>query len=140
MNVDWDALIEDDDLERAKQEAKQEEAEDDDWRQEAADSLCELYYESYRAQKRGGVNRIDLRPGSDYKRFVETFMEPLGDYGVWEVLFPNRISATSAQAIDEALHLLGDSKLVDRIFSGDIITVNKLIQSIKKKRAKYLEM
>lgn len=88
----------------------------------------------------GGGHRIDLRPGSDYQRFVETYMEPLGDYGVWEVLFPNRISATSAQAIDEALHLLGDSKLVDRIFSDDIITVNKLIQSIKKKRAKYLEM
>ena len=66
-------------------------------------------------------------------------MKPLGEHGVWDALFPNKLSATSAQAIDEALHLLADTKLVDRIYSGDIVTANKLIQNIKKKRAKYLE-
>ena len=36
-------------------------------------------------------------------------------------------SATSAQAIDEALHLLADTKLVDRVYSGDIVTVTKIV-------------
>ena len=132
--VDWDALLEDDEAQRAKTEEGAE-----DWRQEAADSLCELYYETYRAQKRSG-KRIDLRPGSDYHRFVETHMIPLSDHGVWEALFPNEMSARSAQAIDEALHLLADTKLVDRVYSGDIVTATKQILNIKKKRAKYLEM
>ena len=130
--VDWDGLLADDDAERGKEDSTL------DWKTEAADSLCELYYESYRMQKRSGA-RIDLRQGSDYQRFVESHMRPLGDHGVWDALFPNKISATSAQAIDEALHLLADTKLVDRIYSGDIVTANKLILNIKKKRAKYLE-
>ena len=67
-------------------------------------------------------------------------MRPLGKYGVWEALFPNRVSSTSAQAIDEALHLLADTKLVDRVYSGDIVTVTKIVANIQKKRGKYLEM
>ena len=66
-------------------------------------------------------------------------MTPLGDHEVWEALFPNLESATSAGAIDEALHLLADSKLVDRVYSGDIITVSKIVNNIRKKRAKFLD-
>jgi hypothetical protein len=140
MMVDWNSLLDDD--EQAKREAREKAAEDgrdDLWRQEAADSLCELYYETYRIQKRG-AQRLDLRPGSDYSRFLESHLRPLAKHGVWEALFPNEVSAMSAQAIDEALHLLADTKLVDRVHSGDVVTVTKLVASIKKKRAKYLEM
>jgi hypothetical protein len=87
----------------------------------------------------GRGNRLDLRPGSDFRRFVDSHMTPLSKHGVWEAIFPNRVSATSAQAIDEALHLLADSKLVDRVFSGDIVTVTRMVTQIQKKRAKYLE-
>jgi len=136
--VDWKRLLEDDDRERAR---AGEDDEGDDWRQEAADSLCELYYETYRTQKRrGGGQRLDLRPGSDFRRFLESHLRPLARHGVWEALFPNRSSATSAQAIDEALHLLADTKLVDRVYSGDIVTVTKIVSNIAKKRAKYLEL
>lgn len=132
--VDWKALL-DDDTER-----KRKEEEGDEWRMEAADSLCELYYETYRsARRRGTGGRIDHREGSDFRRFVDSHLRPLGNYGVWEALFPNRASAMSAQAIDEALHLLADTKLVDRVFSGDIVTVHKIVSNIQKKRAKYLE-
>ena len=131
--VDWKALLEDDARQRAGDD------ENDDWRQEAADSLCELYYETYRAQK-GRGKRLDLRPGSDFRRFMDSHLKPLTKYGVWEALFPNRASATSAQAIDEALHLLADTKLVDRVFSSDIVTVTKIVNNIQKKRAKYLEL
>lgn len=132
--VDWKKLLDDDARSRGEGE------EGDDWRQEAADSLCELYYETYRTQKGRGTKRLDLRPGSDFRRFMESHMKPLGKYGVWEALFPNRASATSAQAIDEALHLLADTKLVDRVYSGDIVTVQKIVSNIQKKRAKYLEL
>ena len=136
--IDWDALLEDDDNERQKRDAEEETV---DWRQEAADSLCELYYETYRSRRtRGASQRLDLRPGSDFQRFIESHMRPLARHGVWEALFPNKLSATSAQAIDEALHLLADTKLVDRVYSGDIVTANKLIINIKKKRSKYLEL
>ena len=135
--VDWKKLLDDDDKERAR---AGEDNENDDWRQEAADSLCELYYETYRTQKRrGGAQRLDLRPGSDFRRFMESHLRPLAKHNVWEALFPNRSSATSAQAIDEALHLLADTKLVDRVYSGDIVTVTKIVSNIGKKRAKYLE-
>lgn len=134
--VDWKALLDDEQEQRKKLEDDGEE-----WRQEAADSLCELYYETYRsARRRGTGGRIDHREGSDFRRFVESHLTPLGKYGVWEALFPTRSSATSAQAIDEALHLLADTKLVDRVFSGDIVTVNKIVTNIQKKRAKYLEV
>jgi hypothetical protein len=132
--VDWKKLLEDDARTRGGDE------EGDDWRQEAADSLCELYYETYRTQKGRATKRLDLRPGSDFRRFMESHMKPLGKYGVWEALFPNRASATSAQAIDEALHLLADTKLVDRVYSGDIVTVQKIVSNIQKKRGKYLEL
>ena len=132
--VDWKRLLEEDARERARTGD-----DDDDWRQEAADSLCELYYETYRTQK-GRGKRLDLRPGSDYRRFLDSHMKPLARHGVWEALFPNRVSSTSAQAIDEALHLLADTKLVDRVYSGDIVTVNKIVTNIQKKRAKYLEL
>ncbi len=113
----------------------------DDWRMEAANSLCELYYSQYRAQRSYSTNqRIDLRPGSDFSVFMQSHMTPLEKYQVWEALFPNKASATSAVAIDEALHLLADTKLVDRVYSGDIVTVQKLVDNIKKKRAKYLDM
>lgn len=131
--VDWKQLLEDD--ERARADAG---TDGDDWRNEAADSLCELYYETYKIQK-GRGKRLDLRPGSDFRRFMDTHLKPLSRHGVWEALFPNRASAMSAQAIDEALHLLADTKLVDRVFSGDIVTVNKIVINIQKKRAKYLE-
>lgn len=130
--VDWDALLADDDAAKTRLE------DDDEWRQEAADSVSELYYETYRSQKKGA--RIDLRAGSDFSVFIETHISPLSQYGVWEALFPNRMSATSAQAIDEALHLLADTRLVDRVYSGDIVTVKKIVANIEKKRAKYLEL
>jgi hypothetical protein len=131
--VDWKRLLDEDARDRRGTD------EDDDWRQEAADSLCELYYETYRVQK-GRGKRLDLRPGSDYRRFLDSHMKPLAKHGVWEALFPNRVSATSAQAIDEALHLLADTKLVDRVYSGDIVTVTKIVSNIQKKRGKYLEL
>jgi hypothetical protein len=133
--VDWKRLLQDD---HHDNNARIEGPGDDEWRGEAADSLAELYYETYRTQ-RGRGKRIDLRPGSDYRRFVDSHIRPLAGHGVWEALFPNRISATSAQAIDEALHLLADTKLVDRVYSGDIVTVTKIVHNIQKKRAKYLE-
>jgi hypothetical protein len=135
--VDWQILLDDDDSERRKNGGAEG---DDGWRFEAAESLCELYYETYRAQKRRTGQRIDHRPGSDFQRFLDSHLRPLLKYGVWEALFPNRVSATSAQALDEALHLLADTKLVDRVYSGDIVTVTKIIQNIGKKRAKYMEL
>ena len=141
MTIDWAALLADDDEQRALAKVSSSlEVEQEEWRQEAADSLSELYYETYKAPKRGGARRIDHRPGSDYRRFIESHMKPLAAHGVWEALFPNQASARSAQAIDEALTLLADTKVVDRIYSGDIVTATKLIGNIAKKRAKYLEM
>lgn len=134
--VDWQQLLEEDDQDRKMADSDPGE---DTWRQEAAESLCELYYETYRAQKRRTGQRIDHRPGSDFQRFMDSHLRPLAKYAVWEALFPNRVSATSAQAIDEALNLLADTKLVDRVYSGDIVTVTKIVQNIQKKRAKYLE-
>jgi hypothetical protein len=114
---------------------------EDDWRKEVAYSLCELYYSQYRSQRSYSANqRIDLRPGSDFHVFMRTHMKPLEQYDVWEALFPNSSSATTAGAIDEALHLLADTKLVDRVYSGDIVTVQKIVENIKKKRAKYLDV
>lgn len=114
---------------------------DDDWRKEVAYSLCELYYSQYRAQRSYSTSqRIDLRPGSDFHVFMRSHMQPLEKYSVWEALFPNYLSASSAGAIDEALHLLADTKLVDRVYSGDIVTVQKIVENIKKKRAKYLDI
>jgi hypothetical protein len=113
----------------------------DDWRREISYSLCELYYSQYRAQRSySSSQRIDLRPGSDFHVFMRTHMQPLEQYQVWEALFPNYASATTAGAIDEALHLLADSKLVDRVYSGDIVTVQKIVENIRKKRAKYLDI
>ena len=111
------------------------------WREEISYSLCELYYTQYRTPHRHGrtSQRIDLRPGSDFNIFMESHMKPLDMYNVWGALFPNEESASSASALDEALRLLADSKIVDRIYSKDIITVQKLIVTIKKKRAKYLD-
>lgn len=138
--VDWKVLLDDDEAFTQKQRAKAGGKAESVWRQEAADSLCELYYETYRTQKRRTNQRIDHRPGSDFQRFMDSHMKPLGKYGVWEALFPNEGSAKSAQAIDEALHLLADTKLVDRVYSGDIVTVTKIVGNIQKKRAKYLEL
>lgn len=134
--VDWNALL--------KEKIAQKDEElmpQDDWRKEIANSLCELYYSQYRTQRSySSSKRIDLRPGSDFTVFMETHMKPLDKYQVWEALFPNKISATGAVAIDEALHLLADTKLVDRVYSGDIVTVQKLVENIRKKRAKYLDV
>lgn len=114
---------------------------EDDWRKEVAYSLCELYYSQYRAQRSYSTSqRIDLRPGSDFHVFMRSHMQPLERYSVWEALFPNQLSASSAGAIDEALHLLADTKLVDRVYSGDIVTVQKIVENIRKKRAKYLDI
>lgn len=133
--IDWKKLIETE-TKTQKNLSKNMEL---DWRQEAAYSLCELYYTQYRIQRYGTSQRIDLRPGSDFNRFMESHMEPLNHHEVWEALFPNKESASSAGAIDEALHLLADSKIVDRVYSGDIVTVQKLVSTIHKKRAKYLD-
>lgn len=135
--VDWRALIQEEDKFHDDKIAVPE----DDWRKEVAYSLCELYYSQYRAQRSYSTSqRIDLRPGSDFHIFMRSHMQPLEKYAVWEALFPNRLSANSAGAIDEALHLLADTKLVDRVYSGDIVTVQKIVENIKKKRAKYLDI
>ena len=133
--IDWKQLIETE----AKTQKNTNSAPELDWRQEASYSLCELYYTQYRTQRYGASQRIDLRPGSDFNRFMESHMEPLLQYEIWDALFPNRDSADSAGALDEALHLLADSKIVDRVYSGDIVTVQKLVNTIRKKRAKYLD-
>jgi hypothetical protein len=134
--IDWRLLIEEE-----KKQKNSMPIPEDDWRTEVAYSLCELYYSQYRSQRSYSANqRIDLRPGSDFHVFMRTHMQPLEQYGIWEALFPNRISSTSAGAIDEALHLLADTKLVDRVYSGDIITVQKIVENIRKKRAKYLDI
>lgn len=135
--VDWRALIE----EEKRFIDDRIMIPDDDWRKEVAYSLCELYYSQYRAQRSYSTSqRIDLRPGSDFHVFMRSHMQPLEKYSVWEALFPNLASANSAGAIDEALHLLADTKLVDRVYSGDIVTVQKIVENIKKKRAKYLDI
>lgn len=134
--VNWPALFAEADLDSGKDLN----CPDDDWRNEAAYSLCELYYTQFRTQRGyGKTQRIDLRPGSDFNRFMDSHMYPLKEHQVWEALFPNRISATSASALDEALHLLADTKLVDRVYSGDKVTADKIVQGIRKKRAKYLD-
>lgn len=135
--IDWRALINENEKIRDDKISIPE----DDWRKEVAYSLCELYYSQYRAQRSySSSQRIDLRPGSDFHIFMRSHMKPLEQYGVWEALFPNHISAGSAGAIDEALHLLADTKLVDRVYSGDIVTVQKIVENIRKKRAKYLDI
>lgn len=135
--IDWRALMN----EGLGKNDKAIDIPEDDWRKEVSYSLCELYYSQYRAQRSYSTSqRIDLRPGSDFHVFMRSHMQPLEKYAVWEALFPNRISASSAGAIDEALHLLADTKLVDRVYSGDIVTVQKIVENIKKKRAKYLDI
>lgn len=135
--IDWRALIQEEEKFLDDRLAVPE----DDWRKEVAYSLCELYYSQYRAQRSYSTSqRIDLRPGSDFHVFMRSHMQPLEKYSVWEALFPNHLSANSAGAIDEALHLLADTKLVDRVYSGDIVTVQKIVENIKKKRAKYLDI
>lgn len=135
--VNWRALID----ENTKAPDPSLKMPEDDWRKEVAYSLCELYYTQYRSQRSYSASqRIDLRPGSDFHIFMRTHMKPLEQYDVWEALFPNNASATTAGAIDEALHLLADTKLVDRVYSGDIVTVQKIVENIKKKRAKYLDV
>lgn len=133
--IDWRAL-------RAEVESETETVQAKEvWRNDAAESICELYFETYKANGgRGSTARIDHRRGSDFRRYMDSHLTPLHKHGVWEALFPNKLSATSAGAIDEALHLLADSKLVDRVYSDDIVTVNKIVGNIKKKRAKYLEL
>lgn len=133
--INWHTLIS-----QVNQLKKDIKIPDDDWRKEAAYSLCELYYTQYRIQRGATSQRIDLRPGSDFQIFLSSHMLPLEKYSVWEALFPNQVSASSASAIDEALHLLADTKLVDRVYSGDIVTVQKIVENIKKKRAKYLDV
>lgn len=134
--IDWQALIKEEELSKNSDFTFPE----DDWRQEVAYSLCELYYTQYRTQRGyGSSQRIDLRPGSDFNRFMDSHMQPLTEHKVWDALFPNHESATTAGAIDEALHLLADSRLVDRVYSGDIITVSKIVANIRKKRAKFLD-
>lgn len=138
MTIDWSALFAEAELEDDTHD--QIKYPEDDWRREAADSLCILYYTQYRTQ-RGYANsqRVDFRPGSDFSRFMLSHMKPLDKHKVWEAMFPNRISATSAGALDEALHLLADTKLVDRVYSGDNVTADKIVAGISKKRAKYLD-
>ena len=101
--------------------------------------MSELYYETYRSNGRGATRRIDHRPGSDFQRFLASHMAPLGKYGVLGSTFSKQTVSHLSRAIDEALHLLADTKLVDCVYSGDIITVNKIISNVRKKRAKYIE-
>lgn len=107
----------------------------DDWRREVIESMYELYYSHYRIGR--GCQRIDTRPGSDYDQFIKSHMEPLAKYKVWEALFPTQESAQKAIAIDEALRLIADTKIVDRVYSKDIVTVRKIVLHIRKKREKY---
>lgn len=109
------------------------------WRDEAKYSICELYYTQYKAKKSGSNERIDFRTGSDFNEFMKTHIEPLNQFEIWPVLFPSLESTQTANAINEALHLLVDSKIIDRVYSGDVITVFKLIPVIRKKRSKYLD-
>lgn len=135
--IDWKKMIE---LEKEIKERIPNRILQLDWRKEIAYSLCELYYTQFKTPQRYSANqRIDLRPGSDFNIFMESHMKPLDNYHIWDALFPNEESASSAGALDEALRLLAESKIVDRIYSGDIITVQKLIATIRKKRAKYLD-
>ena len=72
--IDWQALME---VDKKLPDAKTG-VPDDDWRKEAAYSLCELYYSQYRSQRSYSANqRIDLRPGSDFHIFMRTHMKPL---------------------------------------------------------------
>jgi hypothetical protein len=135
--INWQLLIEEEENTKSKSDVALPE---DEWRNDAAYSLCELYYTQYRTQRGySGGQRIDLRPGSDFNRFLDSHLKPLAEHGVWDALFPNKESATTAGALDEALHLLADSKLVDRVYSGDIVTVAKIVANIRKKRAKFLD-
>lgn len=110
------------------------------WREEAAYSICEAYYLQFKTQRLNNNQRIDFRPGSDFSRFMETYVPALTKHNVWIALFPNKISSSSAYALDEALNLLADSKIIDRIYSGDIVTVQKLVSTIRKKRMKYIDL
>ncbi len=135
--IDWASLMK----EEKKEKDHKLQLPEDDWRQEVSFSVCELYYTQYRTQRGyGHGSRIDLRPGSDFNHFMESHMKPLAKYKVWEALFPNKKSASSAGAVDEALRLLADTKLVDRVYSGDLVTVEKIVHNISKKRAKFLDM
>lgn len=114
---------------------------DDDWKTEIIHSICEQYYLRFKTRRGSRKNqRIDYRPASDFSRFWRSHLKPLKKYKVWEAMFPNRYSASSAIALDEAILLLYESNIVDRIYSGDLVTVQKIISDIKEKRAKYLDI
>lgn len=107
------------------------------WRKEAILSVCEIYYIIVKAKKGYGSKVIDLRQGSDFNIFINTYMLPLEKYKVWKALFPNKISAQTSYNMDEAVKLLLNYKLVDMISEGNVITVSRIICIIKEIRFKY---
>jgi len=111
------------------------------WRKEATESICELYYTQYKnKQKNYHFSKyINQKFGADYNKFIESHINPLEKYNIWEALFPNIKSTLYASALDEALHLIADTKLIDRVYAGDLITVKKIIFAIRRKRTKYLD-
>ena len=115
---------------------------EDYWRVDAIDSICELYYIQHRHKKKGIHihKKINRRPNSDYNRFIESHITPLEKYHIWEALFPNIKSTLYASALDEALRLIADTKLIDRVYAGDLIIVKKIIFAIRRKRSKYLNI
>jgi hypothetical protein len=114
----------------------------DYWRIDAIESICELYYIQHRNKKKGThiYRKINRSPNSDYNRFIESHISPLEKYHIWEALFPNVKSTLYASALDEALHLIADTKLIDRVYAGDLIIVKKIIFAIRRKRSKYLNI
>ena len=108
-----------------------------DWREEIASSICELYYIQCVLKRNEKKNEVILINNVKFNRFLKIYMKPLKKYFLWEALFPTFASTNSANAIDEALILLVESKLIDCVYSGDEIAINKIIFEIKKKRAKY---
>jgi hypothetical protein len=112
------------------------------WKKEAIESICELYYMKYKntSQKSILLKKNIKYFSADYFKFLETHIRPLEKYNIWDALFPNIKSILYANALDEALRLVADTKLIDRIYTGDLSTVKKIVFAIRKKRAKYLNM
>jgi hypothetical protein len=50
------------------------------------------------------------------------------------------VTKSPAYALDEAIRLIADTKLIDRVYAGDLVTVKKIIFAIRRQRAKYLDM
>ncbi len=109
------------------------------WKKEAINSVCEIYYIITRIRKNYNSRVVNLRMNSDFNIFLFLYMFPLEKYKVWKALFPNKISSLTAYSIDEAVKLLIDFKLIDMIAEGNVINVSKIINIIKDIRIKYIK-